>query len=96
MAALETVIVRPLITEKISLLTDTNNSYGFEVRLDSNKNQIKAAVEKLYNVKVESVNTSVVPGRVKRRGKSISKTGKWKKAIIKIESGQKIELFKGV
>lgn len=96
MAALESIIIKPLITEKVSLITETNNSYGFKVDVKSNKNQIKQAIEKLYDVKVLRVNTQVMPGKVKRRGRAIAKTPKWKKALVQIENGQKIELFKGV
>lgn len=96
MAALENVLIKPLITEKISLITENNNSYGFKVGFKANKNQIREAVEKLYDVKVVAVKTIIMPGKVKRRGKTTSKTSKWKKALIQIENGQKIELFKGV
>lgn len=96
MAALESIIIKPLITEKVSLITENNNSYGFKVNVKSNKNQIKQAIEKLYDVKVLKINTSVVPGKIKRRGRAIAKTAKWKKALVQIEAGQKIELFKGV
>ena len=96
MAHLEEIIIRPLITEKASIATEKNNRYGFEVRLKSNKNQIKAAIEKLYDVKVIDVKTNILPGKMKRVGKSVKKTSKSKKAFIKLGEGQKIEFFKGV
>ena len=96
MAILENIIMTPLITEKVSLGTDVGNIYGFRVILRANKNQIKAAVEKLYNVKVLKVNTIINPGKVKRRKTKVTKASKWKKALVYIEEGQKIELFKGV
>lgn len=96
MAVLDNVIVKPLITEKISFETETANRYGFKVSAKANKNQIKNAVERFYNVKVLNVNTAIMPGKIKRAGRSLTKTPKWKKAIVQIEEGQKIELFKGV
>ena len=96
MAILEQVIVKPVLTEKTSALGDSLNRYAFLVKLDSNKNQIKAAVEKMYDVKVVNVRTSVRPGKVKRAGKKVAKTTSSKYALIDIEQGQKIELFKSI
>lgn len=96
MAHLEEVIIKPLITEKASEATDKTNRYSFAVNLKSNKNQIKLAVETLYNVKVLAVNTSINPGKTKRVGKGIKKTGKTKKALVQLSEGQKIEFFTGV
>ena len=96
MAVLENIIMAPLITEKVSLATDSGNAYGFRVVLRANKNQIRNAVEKLYNVKVLRVNTIVNPGKLRRRKTKVTKTSKWKKALVQIEKGQKIELFKDV
>ncbi|MGB0452317.1 MAG: 50S ribosomal protein L23 [Bacteriovoracaceae bacterium] len=92
----EEVIVKPLITEKTSLQSETDNRYGFVVQLKANKNQIKNAVESLYDVKVLNVKTSVLPGKLKRAGTRIRKTGKTKRALIQIAEGQKIEFFKGI
>ena len=92
----EDVIVRPLITEKASIQTEQFNRYGFEVAIWANKNQIKQAIEKLYDVRVLNVKTSVLPGRKKRYGRFTSKTTKMKKAFIQLTTGQKIEFFKGV
>ncbi len=96
MAQLERIIQKPLITEKAAVMTEKSNRYGFEVALDANKNQIKAAVEKLYNVKVLDVKTNIRPGRVKRTMKGSMKTPKVKKAYVQLSAGQKIEFFKGV
>lgn len=92
----EEVLIRPIITEKITTQTDHQNKYGFQVALKASKFQIKEAVEKLYDVKVVGVNTSVLPGSVKRAGKHLKKSAKIKKAIVELKSGQKIEFFKGV
>jgi len=96
MAHLENVLIKPLITEKAAVATEKYNRYGFVVDLKSNKNQIKEAVEKLYDVKVLSIKTNITPGKVKRVGKAIKKTGKVKKAYIELGEGQKIEFFKGI
>jgi large subunit ribosomal protein L23 len=96
MAQLENVIVKPLLTEKASLATEQFNRYGFVVQLKSSKHQIKAAVEKLYDVKVLNIKTNITPGKLRKFGRHVSKSGKVKKAFIQIESGQKIEFFKGI
>lgn len=96
MAAINDVLVKPLITEKISTETDNFNRYGFVVNLKANKNQIKNAVETFYDVKVVAVRTTVVPGKVKRTPKSFKKTSSFKKAIVELAQGQKIEFFKGI
>ncbi|MAE58898.1 MAG: 50S ribosomal protein L23 [Halobacteriovorax sp.] len=93
---LETVIKRPLITEKTALETDSFNRFSFVVDLKANKNQIKNAVEALYDVKVLKVRTNVTPGKVKRAGKGLKKTSSFKKAFVELAEGQKIEFFKGV
>ena len=96
MATLEHIIIRSLITEKVSLATEHGNVYGFQVVPRANKNQVKQAVEKLYDVKVLKVNTMVNPGKLRKRKMKVSKTPKWKKAFVQIEQGQKIEIFKNV
>jgi len=96
MAILEQIIVKPVLTEKTSVDTEAFNRYSFKVLLGANKNQIKAAVEKMYDVKVVSVRTSVRPGKVKRAGKKVKKTSSSKYALVDIEKGQKIELFKSI
>lgn len=92
----ENVIKRPLLTEKVSLETENYNRYGFEVDRKATKNQIKNAVETLFNVKVQKVNTSVVPGKIRRHGRNIKKAASWKRAFVTVAQGQKIELFKGI
>jgi large subunit ribosomal protein L23 len=94
---LEDVLVRPLITEKATFATEKFNRYGFEVELKANKNQIKVAVESLYDVRVVNVKTSITAGRTKRSAKGGSKKlQKTKKAYIQLGDGQKIEFFKNV
>ncbi|MCF8059092.1 MAG: 50S ribosomal protein L23 [Bacteriovoracaceae bacterium] len=96
MAQLEEILKKPLITEKTSIIGEKTNRYGFVVDLKANKNQIKTAIETLYDVKVLNVKTSILPGKIKRAGKTVKKTSKTKKAYIQLAEGQKIEFFKGV
>ena len=70
MAAINDVIVKPLITEKVSADSEANNRYGFVVNLKANKNQIKNAVEAFYDVKVVAIRTAIIPGKTKRTAKS--------------------------
>jgi large subunit ribosomal protein L23 len=83
----------PSITEKNTLLRESQNKYVFEVKKDAKKPEIKEAVEKLFNVNVESVNTIVVKGKKKRMGRNIGFRPDWKKAIVKIQEGQSIARF---
>jgi large subunit ribosomal protein L23 len=96
MKHLSDVIVKPLLTEKSSRLTDERSTYCFEVKKLSNKNEIKLAIEKYFDVKVTKVRTLVNPGKVKRTAKGVKKTAGFKKAYVQVADGQKIELFKGI
>jgi large subunit ribosomal protein L23 len=89
------VLRRPVITEKNTVLQE-QNKYVFEVAKTASKPQIKQAVEKAFDVKVVSVNIITVPGRTRRVGRRQVKTSPWKKAIITLETGQKIGFFEGV
>jgi large subunit ribosomal protein L23 len=99
------IIVRPVISEKsIDLSTrEPNHRYTFEVHSEANKIQIKAAVEELYrkeNVTVVSVNVLTTKAKEKRRGtrrgRIVGHTTPWRKAIVTLAAGQKIEFFEGV
>jgi large subunit ribosomal protein L23 len=96
MTGLENVLIKPLLTEKTSKASETFNRYAFVVNLKANKNQVKCAVEKYFDVKVVSVRTSVLPGKTKRAGKGMKKSSSTKKAYVQIQDGQKIEFFKGI
>jgi large subunit ribosomal protein L23 len=98
MSGLENVLVKPLMTEKTSKETEATNRYSFLVNLKANKNQIKSAVEKYFDVKVLNVRTSVTAGKPKRSGSKggMKKTPSSKKAWVQIQDGQKIEFFKGI
>jgi large subunit ribosomal protein L23 len=96
MLGLENVLIKPLLTEKTSKETETFNRYAFVVNTKANKNQIKSAVEKYFDVKVVSVRTSVLPGKTKRAGRGHKKSSASKKAYVQLQDGQKIEFFKGI
>jgi large subunit ribosomal protein L23 len=96
MLGLENVLIKPLLTEKTSKITEVYNRYAFVVNTKANKNQIKSAVEKFFDVKVVSVRTSVLPGKTKRAGRGHKKSASSKKAYVQLQDGQKIEFFKGI
>lgn len=89
--SMRNVIKAPIITEKSAALAE-NNVITFKVDTKANKTQIKQAVETLFNVKVESVNTVNVKPKKKRVGRYIGKTNRVKKAIVKLKEGSSIEL----
>lgn len=89
------LIKRPIITERSTQLME-DNKYVFEVDRRANKTEIRQAVEKVFGVKVEQVNTMRVPGKRKRVGKHVGYTSERKKAIIKLTADSKpIEIFNG-
>ncbi len=104
------IIKRPLLTEKGTIQTRTGGApegqvpaeeqvrkkIFFEVALDANKVEIKQAIESLFSVKVDDVHTSVVRGKDKRVGRYVGRRSTWKKAVVTLKPGNKIELFAGV
>ena len=86
------IIKAPIITEKTANLKEANNTITFSVDVKANKTQIKQAIEAIFNVKVESVNTINVHPRKKRVGRYSGYTNKVKKAIVKLKEGSSIEL----
>ena len=89
------IVRRPLITEKATIMKEQNR-YAFEVAGGANKRQIKEAVEVGFKVKVVKVTVMNVPGKMRRIGRRYVMTPSWKKAIVTLELGQKIEFFEGV
>ena len=105
----EEIIKRPLLTEKGTRLKETGgqpegeldpetlkSQLLFEVARDANKVEIRYAVQKLWNVDVLSVRTSLVRGKEKRMGRFVGKRSNWKKAVVTIAPGQNVEFFEGV
>ncbi len=89
------VIRRPLVTEKNTAF-QAAGKYGFEVRPEATKFQVKQAVEKAFKVTVTSVNVMTVRGREKRVGRKKILAGTWKKAVVTLKPGDKITIFEGV
>ena len=89
------VLRRPLITEKNTML-QAQGKYAFEVAKEANKPQVKQAVEKAFKVKVHAVNIITMPGKTRRVGRRQVLTQPWKKAIVTLQPGDKIEVFEGV
>lgn len=89
------ILLRPLISEKAAHFSGMGQ-YAFIVKKDVNKIQIKQAVEAVYDVHVHGVNTSVVRGKIVRSGRHQGKRGDWKKAIVTLSKGEKIDLYSGV
>ena len=89
------IIERPLITEKNQLLQDKENKYVFEVARYANKLEIKQAIEVIFDVRVESVRTMRMQGKIKRMGRFEGRRPNWKKAIVKLTDGDVIDLFTG-
>ena len=91
------IILKPIITEK-SMMAMEEKKYTFAVHPDATKTQVKEAVEKLFEgTKVEKVNTMNLDGKKRRRGRTVGKTAKTKKAIVKLtEDSKEIEIFEGL
>jgi large subunit ribosomal protein L23 len=89
------VLRRPVITEKSTML-QAKHKYVFEVAIDANKAQIKEAVQKAFDVTVRQVNVMTVQGKHRRVGRQIGKEADWKKAIVTVNPGDRIEFFEGV
>lgn len=88
-------ILRPIVTEKSSLMKDASNQYVFEVARTANKIEIAKAVEQLFKVKVVSVRVMNIEGKTRRLGKHTGKRPDWRKAVVKISPKDKISFFEG-
>ena len=94
---MQSVLVRPVLTERSTAMSQTQNVLTFDVARDANKIQIRKAVEALFQVKVDAVRVVAVSGKIKKVGKSIGRARDRKKAYVKLAKGQKLPaLFEGV
>jgi large subunit ribosomal protein L23 len=89
------ILLRPIVTEQTTVLTG-QDKYVFEVDARANKNQIREAVQLAFNVRVAEVNTMMMHGKPRRFGRKITRRPDWKKAVVTLVHGDKIELFEGV
>ena len=92
MATPHEILVRPLVTEKNTNLM-VLNKYCFEVLRDADKASVKRAVEAVFNVRVTAVHTMNVRGKLRRRGRESGYTRSWKKAVVTLAEGDRIEIF---
>jgi large subunit ribosomal protein L23 len=89
------IIKRPIITEKTNIQKESANQVTFEVDPRANRIEVKRAVEKIFNVRVADVRTMHINGKRKRRGRILGKRRDWKKAMITLMPGERIEFFEG-
>jgi len=94
------IIIKPVITEKMTAMGEKLNRYGFIVQKKANKLQIKKAIEELYNVQISDVNTMVIPGKAKTRytksGFISGQTSAYKKAIVTLKEGETIDFYSNI
>jgi large subunit ribosomal protein L23 len=93
MRSMYDVVKRPIISEKSTALAEVAGRYVFEVAVQANKQEIRDAVQKLFNVKVSKVHTMIMQGKMKRVGRFETKRSNWKKALVTLAEGQKIDFF---
>jgi len=86
-----TVLLEPHFSEKVAVLGDLSNQYAFKVARDASKPEIKAAVERLFDVRVKSVTTTNVKGKTKRTARGMTRKKNWKKAYVRLADGQDID-----
>ena len=89
------VLIRPLMTEKSMRQKEELNTVAFKVRPDANKVEIRTAVESVFNVKVTAVRTASYEGKLKRMGRFQGRRSDWKKAVVTLAAGHKIDLVEG-
>ena len=90
------IIKKPVITEKTNIQKEENNQLSFEVDKRANRVEITQAIEKIFSVKVAKTRTIHVKGKIKRRGRTLGKRKDWKKAIVTLMPGERIDFFEGV
>jgi large subunit ribosomal protein L23 len=89
------IIISPLVTEKSTIQREGQSQYSFKVNKRANKIEIKRAVERLFKVKVREVRTATIRGKVKRLGRRFGKRPDWKKAVVTVKEGDRIDFFEG-
>lgn len=87
------ILIRPLLTEKLTALREATNTVGFVVHPEANRIQIRLAVEALLKVKVDKVNVLNVRGKVKKLGRFSGRRSDWKKALVTLKQGEKLEMY---
>lgn len=87
------VLIRPVVTEKTTEMNEEKNKYVFEVAVDANKKEVRQAVEQFFGVKVLDVRTMQMKGKPKRQGLHAGRRSDWKKAIVTLAGGDKLDIF---
>ena len=90
------IVIKPLVTEKGTTMLSEGNWVTFKVHTDANKIELRDAIQKIFTVSVLQVNTQIVRGKRKRFGKTVGHSKAWKKAMVRVKEGDKIEIFEGV
>jgi len=90
------IIKTHIQTERTTMLRETNNEYVFEVDKRATKYVIRLAIEEAFRVKVDSVRTMIMPGKLRRQGRNEGKSPTWKKAIVRLKKGESISMFENV
>jgi large subunit ribosomal protein L23 len=90
------VVIRPVVTERSTIMADEEDAFTFIVAEDANKIEIKRAVETLFDVKVRSVNTMRYRGKLRRVGRQYGRRPSFKKAIVKLAEGERIDVYEGI
>ena len=90
------VVIKPLVTEKGTMMLSEGNWVTFRVHPNANKIEVREAIQKIFSVSVLQVNTQIVRGKRRRFGKTMGQSKAWKKAMVRLKEGDKIEIFEGV
>ena len=90
------VVIKPLVTEKGTMMLSEGYWVTFRVHPDANKIEVREAIQKIFSVSVLQVNTQIVRGKRRRFGKTMGQSKPWKKAMVRLKEGDKIEIFEGV
>jgi large subunit ribosomal protein L23 len=90
------IVIRPVVTERSTDLADSQNTYTFVVARDANKIEIRKAVESMFGVRVEDVRTMNYRGKVRRVGRTVGRRPAYKKALVKLAEGERIDVYEGV
>ena len=90
------IIKRPIVSEKSTMQKEVSNQLSFEVDRKANRIEIKKAIQSLFSVQVDAVRTVQIKGKYKQRGRIIGKRRDWKKAIVTLKPGERIEFFEGI
>ncbi|MBL7033360.1 MAG: 50S ribosomal protein L23 [Candidatus Delongbacteria bacterium] len=96
MTSKKSILIKPLLTEKMVGYKETENKYAFVVERSANKIEIKRAVEERFKVRVSAVNTMNYSGKLKRQGRFEGRRAAWKKAIVSLQKGDEIEIVEGL